>query len=260
MCSEPGCKSSVFSYLWRRACHAPQAHAGSWHPAPPGARAKGWTYLQALLTSRTRDTPVWAAATSMCRMTSVESRQAPSVSRPRTSAETTRAWSHAPTCAGGHQLVQPLHRHAAGVVEVGHIQARGRVRGVHHEVPHHQEGPHSVQPGCPVTTQPGREQRARKRHEEHACPLPRLHTSGHHAADTTDSETRPGAKVKPALALRASRVTPWVRAQPRAHPKHVPGAGQSKDRRLLPPQAGQADHGPCRPGLDPAPDPGRAPG
>lgn len=227
MRAEPGGRSSVFSYLRRRACRAPRAHTGPWHPAPPGARAKGWTYLQALLTSRKRDTPVWAAATSMCRTTSVENGQAPSALQARASAETTWPRSREPTCAGGHELVQPLHRHATGVVEVGHIQARGRVCGIHHEVPHHQEGPHSVQPGCPVTTQPGREQTAGKRREEHARPLPHLHASGRHTADMTDSETPPGAKVKPALALRASRVTPWVRAQPRARPRCRAEQGQA---------------------------------
>ena len=64
-----------------------------------------------------------------------------------------------------------------------------------------------------------------------------------------------GVLPKPALALQASRVTPWVRAWPQARPK-LPGAGQSTDKRPLPLQAG---HRPCRLRLDPAPDPGRAP-
>ena len=81
------------------------------------------------------------------------------------------------------------------------------------------------------------------------------YTRRHHAADATDSETPPGTKVKPVLALQVSRVTPWVRAWPQARPK-LPAARQSKDKHPLPLQAG---HRPCRLRLDPAPDPGRAP-
>ena len=131
---------------------------GPWQPREPVHETR--TYLQALLTSKNRDTPVWAAATSMCTTTSAETVSA------RLAPRTRHLWpepqpvvgGRAPTCAGGHQLVQPLHRHAARVVEVGHVRACGRVCGVHHEVSYHEEGPHFIQPGLLIIIQPVKEQ------------------------------------------------------------------------------------------------------
>lgn len=68
----------------------------------------------------------------------------------------TPAQTRAPTCPGRHQLMQFPHGHATGIVEVGHVQGYGRVRGIHQEVSYHQDGAHLVQPGLPVAVQPGR--------------------------------------------------------------------------------------------------------
>lgn len=185
MCPDPGRTSSLLSYLQDQsvAVHL-RPQAGSQHPgAPREPGHRPWedrlicshvtvgTYLQPLLTSKNRDTPVCAAATSMCRTTSAENRvrsvrtdscvPGRSCSWPQawprvpTCPGETPAQTRAPTCPGRHQLMQFPHGHATGIVEVGHVQGHGRVRGIHQEVSYHKDGPHLIQPGLPVTVQPG---------------------------------------------------------------------------------------------------------
>lgn len=133
------------------------------------------TYLQALLTSKNRDTPVCAAATSMCRTTSADNQpralgenrepfaSGPSCTwpqhgpkRPPPPVLGAPARPRAPTCPGGHQLMQFPHGHAARIVEVGHVQGCGRVCGIYHEVSYHKEGPHFIQPRLLIIVQPGK--------------------------------------------------------------------------------------------------------
>lgn len=50
--------------------------------------------------------------------------------------------------------MQPLHCDATWVVEMGHIQGRGRVGGIHHEVSDHKQRPRFVQPRLFIVIQP----------------------------------------------------------------------------------------------------------